>query len=90
MEEYCRDVVLNEQGGPNRYIVNRGGYALYCKEFGLRSFELMLELYEILASLHRTRVEMASKWLQANGLFVPVAEPWLIPHSLARPADDRK
>jgi hypothetical protein len=41
----------------------------------------MLELYEILASLHRTRVQTATKWLQAKGLLVPMAEPWLKPHS---------
>ena len=42
----------------------------------------MMELYEVLAILHRTRVDVATKWLQAKGLFVPEAEPWpLRPHT---------
>ena len=47
MHQYCRSVLLNEQEGSNRYIINRGGYASLAKQFGLRYFHLMLELYRI-------------------------------------------
>jgi hypothetical protein len=81
LEDYCRNVLLNELAGPNRYTSNRGGYAQLWKQFGLQSFGMMMELYEVLATLHRTRVSVATRWLQANGLFVPEAEPWLRPHT---------
>jgi hypothetical protein len=54
--DYCWSVLSNEEAGPNRYIVNRGGYALLSMQFGLRSFRLMTDLYDILAALHQTRV----------------------------------
>ena len=51
------------------------------KQTGLRFFIAMAELYTHLATLHRARVEVATKWLQEKQL-LPVAEPWwLEPHS---------
>jgi uncharacterized protein YycO len=84
MDEYCGSVLLNEQEGPNRYIVNRGGYARLAKQFGLRSFQLMLDLYDILAALHQTRVQVATSWLAANGFLDPTEEnsaSYLVPHT---------
>jgi hypothetical protein len=81
VEEYCWSVLSDEAAGPNRYFVNRGGYLLLSRQFGLRTFELMMELYDHLSSLHRTHVEVATKWLQANGLLVPASERVLRPHS---------
>lgn len=68
VEEYCRSLVSDEEDGPNRYIVNRGGYELFSRQFGLRFFEIMADFYGHLASLHRTRVQVATKWLQTRGL----------------------
>ncbi|MBI4995964.1 MAG: hypothetical protein HZC22_03515 [Rhodocyclales bacterium] len=84
MADYCRDVLANEMGGPTRYIVNRGSYTAFSKQFGLRFFELMSELYTILATLHHRRVEVATHWLQAHGLQPLTAAPGVLqPHTPA-------
>lgn len=84
MAEYCRDVMANEAGGLNRYIVNRAAYTAYSKQFGLRFFELMSELYTILATLHHQRVEVATRWLQVHGLLLATAAPAVLrPHTTA-------
>lgn len=81
---YCRDVLANETGGPNRYIVNRAAYTVYSKRFGLRFFELMSELYTILATLHHRRVGVATLWLQAHGLLPAATAPAVLqPHTPA-------
>lgn len=41
----------------------------------------MVDLYEQLATLHRTRVDVAAKWLEVNHLLVPVEKPVLRPHT---------
>jgi hypothetical protein len=84
IDEYCWSVLSNEEAGPNRYIVNRGGYAFLSKQFGLRSFRLMTDLYDILTALHQTRVAVATRWLEANGqLDAPEsgAASYLVPHT---------
>jgi hypothetical protein len=70
-----------EEAGPNRYLVNHGGYAQLSRQFGLRFFELMVELYEVLATLHRRRIDVATKWLEANNLLAPAADSFLRPHT---------
>src|SRR5450830_354974 len=81
LEEYCWNVLADERSGPNRYIVNRGGYALISKQSGLRFFSVMFDLYDRLAALHRTRVDAASRWLEINGQLAPIAQPVLRPHT---------
>ncbi len=81
VEEYCWSVLKNEQSGPNRYFVNRGGYRLFTIEFDLEFFRIMLELYERLAALHRLRVDIAICWLEKNGFLARQAVSHLTPHS---------
>lgn len=84
MADYCRDVLANETGEPNRYIINRAAYTAFSKQFGLRFFELMSELYTILATLHQRRVEVATHWLQAHALLPATAAPAVLqPHTPA-------
>ncbi len=81
IEDYCWSVLANEDAGPNRYVVNRGGYVMLARRFGLQFFHRMADLYGILASLHRTRVEVAMKWLEANRELVPTINPYMRPHT---------
>jgi Permuted papain-like amidase enzyme, YaeF/YiiX, C92 family len=81
VENYCWSVLENEDAGPNRYIANRGAYLLFSQEYGLRFFRVMAELYEHLTALHRQRVDVASKWLEANGLLARPVLPPLKPHT---------
>lgn len=81
VEEYCWSVLKNEQVGLNRYFVNRGGYRLFTLQSSLEFFGIMLDLYERLASLHRTRVDVALRWLEANGFLPEQAPSHLMPHS---------
>jgi hypothetical protein len=81
IEEYCWSVLSNEATGPNRYVVNRGGYAEMAKVFRLGAFERLAELYDRLAHLHRTRVEVASVWLEARGLVEPAEDVVFRPHT---------
>jgi hypothetical protein len=78
--EYCRGT-LEEEFGPNRYVINRGAYRSLSFQFKLTSFALLFELYDFLASLHRQRVAVARRWLEANGLIEPAHEVVLIPHT---------
>lgn len=80
-EEYCRSTFRDEGAGPNRYIVNRGQFAGLSKRFGLASFQKLLELFDLLAALHRQRVAVATRWLQANDLIAPQIDKVLVPHS---------
>ncbi len=81
IEEYCWNVLQSEKIGPNRYIVNRGGYLLFSRQYNLNFFEKIFELYEVLAELHRQRVDVATKWLEANGRLARTAPLHLIPHT---------
>jgi hypothetical protein len=80
-EEYSRSVLENEPDGPNRYIVNRGGYAVLHRVHGLRYFEKMVDLYERLASLHMMRLEAAAACLRTNGHMREDMDVPLIPHT---------
>jgi hypothetical protein len=81
LDDYCRNVLHNEGVGPNRYIVNRGGYRVLSANYGLRYFHLNLELYERLAKLHRQRVEVATEWLQENDHLEARTFSYMIPHT---------
>jgi hypothetical protein len=81
LDDYCRNVLHNEGVGPNRYIVNRGGYRVLSANYGLRYFHLNLELYERLATLHRQRVEVATEWLQENDHLEARTFSYMIPHT---------
>jgi hypothetical protein len=81
IEEYCWSVLANEDGGPNRYLVNRGGYVLFSRQYDLHFFRVMADLYEHLVTLHRQRVDTAAKWLEANGRVPLSAPPTLTPHT---------
>jgi hypothetical protein len=80
-EQYCMNTFRDEGTGPNRYIINRGQFASLSKRFGLTSFERLLDLFDLLAALHRQRVAVATRWLQANDLIAPQLDKVLIPHS---------
>jgi len=81
IEEYCRSIISGEDDGPNRFVVNHGGYALLSKQFGQRYFTIMMELHGVLAELHRKRVEVATAWLQAYGLLSATEASPLRPHT---------
>ena len=80
-EEYCWSVLKNEQSGPNRYFINRGGYRLFTMQSDLEFFRIMLDLYERLAALHWRRVDIAIRWLEANGHLAPQPVAYLTPHT---------
>ena len=81
IEEYCWNIVSGEGDGSNRFVVNRGGYDLFARQYGSRFFEIMAELYEHLAALHRTRVEVATRWLEDRSLLNPAEPQSLRPHT---------
>ncbi|WP_158665272.1 YiiX/YebB-like N1pC/P60 family cysteine hydrolase [Ensifer adhaerens] len=81
-EAYCRTTLRDQENGPHRYIVNRGGYALFRRQFDLRFFGLMAELYQHLAYLHDQRLKTARAWLTMNGHTVPAKPPQLAPHTI--------
>jgi hypothetical protein len=81
VEAYCWSVLENEDGGPNRYVVNRGGYLLFSRQYDLQFFQAMAALYEQLAALHRQRVDVAAKWLEANGHLARPGPSHLTPHT---------
>jgi hypothetical protein len=81
IENYCWSVLANEDAGPNRYIVNHGAYTLLARQYDLHFFRVMAELHDLLATLHRRRVDIAAEWLKANGHLVTSAKPHLTPHS---------
>ncbi|MEO2219452.1 YiiX/YebB-like N1pC/P60 family cysteine hydrolase [Chromobacterium vaccinii] len=82
IEEYCWSVLENEEGGPNRYFANRGGYMLFSRQYDIRFFRVMLALYEHLAALHRQRVDVATKWLEENGCLARQASSHFTPHTI--------
>jgi len=80
-QEYCATTVKDEEAGPNRYLVNRGQCAALAKYYGLSSFRTLLDLYDLLAALHRQRIVVARRWLESNGLIAPSVPVVLVPHS---------
>jgi hypothetical protein len=79
--KYCWSVINNEQAGPNRFVINRGGYKVLSHNYGLRFFALMLDLYEKLAALHRCRIDVATAWLETNGRLEKQTMTHLMPHT---------
>jgi hypothetical protein len=80
--EYCKGT-LDEESGASRYLINRGAYRSLSFQYKLTSFALFFELYDLLASLHRQRVAVARRWLEANGLIEPADDIVLVPHTPA-------
>jgi hypothetical protein len=78
--KYCRGT-LEEDTGPNRYVINRGAYRSLSFQFKLKSFKLLFDLYDLLASLHRQRVTVARRWLEVKSLVEPARDNVLLPHS---------
>lgn len=56
-------------------------YRLFPLQCNLEFFRMMLELYDRLATLHHLRVDVAIRWLEANGHLTQQAPSHLIPHS---------
>jgi Permuted papain-like amidase enzyme, YaeF/YiiX, C92 family len=81
VEAYCQSTLADEPIGSHRYVVNHGGYVAYSTRYSLRYFELKLKLYELLASLHKARLDVAKQWLVNNSLLAPAEPPALRPHS---------
>jgi hypothetical protein len=81
LEEYCWTVLSGEEDGPNRFIVNHGGYVRLSTHYGVRFFRMMADLYSLLASRHATRIEVATKWLECQNLLKVTETPPLRPHT---------
>lgn len=81
VEEYCRRVIAGEGDGPNRFVVNRGGYAALNLLCNLHFFSEMKDLYERLSALHQCRVDAAVQWLVKRNLLETDEELPLQPHS---------
>jgi hypothetical protein len=95
VEDYCRRTLREEGTAPNRFIVNRGGYLALHLHAPLRFFAEMRNLYELLADLHRTRIDVATTWLESRGLVSKTRETQLRPHTpewfeALQPWDPRK
>jgi hypothetical protein len=80
-DEYARGTIDDENRGPNRFIINHGGYAMHQKVHPRRAFELLMNLHGVLATLHKQRVEVARGWLEHRGLLEPVATEVVLPHT---------
>ncbi|SFJ97319.1 YiiX/YebB-like N1pC/P60 family cysteine hydrolase [Methylophaga sulfidovorans] len=81
IEKYCLDVLQDQPGGTNRYIVSRAGYVVLSRQYELQYFRKMAELYEHLAGLHQQRVSVASRWLESKGLLTRPQPVHLVPHT---------
>lgn len=68
---YAAQLLADEDLGPNRFILNRGGYTALKTHAPLRYFDMMLELNERLAALHAVRVRVAREYLVERGLLEP-------------------
>jgi hypothetical protein len=62
MEEYCRQVLSDVEGG-RRYEINLREYRKLAVVTELATFRMLAELYGHLFALHQTRVETARRWL---------------------------
>lgn len=81
MSSYWWSTLHSEDAGPNRFVVNRGGYLLFWTEHRLHFFRAMVGLYETLAALHAQRIEVAARWLEARGQIQCEPAPFLVPHT---------
>lgn len=78
---YAAQLLADEDLGPNRFIVNRGGYVALSTHAPLSFFAVMKDLYERLAALHAVRVEVASTYLVERGLLEPKVKLPPRPHT---------
>jgi hypothetical protein len=62
MEEYCRQLLQDTEGG-RRYEINHREYLKLALVTELTTFQVLAELYGHLAKLHRLRRETAGRWL---------------------------
>jgi hypothetical protein len=62
MEEYCRQLLADTEGG-RRFEINHQEYRKLAIVTELTTFQMLAELYGHLAVLHRKRVETARRWL---------------------------
>lgn len=65
MEEYCRELLGDAEGGC-RFEINYSGYLELANRTGLSTFRVLAELYARLMALHQMRVQMARAWLAEN------------------------
>ncbi|MBR0910629.1 YiiX/YebB-like N1pC/P60 family cysteine hydrolase [Bradyrhizobium japonicum] len=66
MEEYCRQLLSDSEGGL-RFEINHREYGKLALVTKLSTFQALAKLYQLLAALHHQRVETARNWLaEAN------------------------
>jgi hypothetical protein len=65
MEEYCRELLGDAEGG-RRFEINYSGYLELANRTGLSTFRVLAELYAPLMALHQMRVQTARAWLAEN------------------------
>jgi Permuted papain-like amidase enzyme, YaeF/YiiX, C92 family len=80
IESYCHTVLATAKNGGKRYHLNKAGYLYLSQQHGLRSFELLGSLYQILADLDMQRFQVAQQWLNARSPKAKV-DPYVAPHS---------
>jgi hypothetical protein len=84
MASYCEDVLANEPEAPSRFVTLRAAYVTYAKQSGLRYFKLVGELYTVLVTLRRQRLDIARDWLQTHGHRAKNSAPVVLePHTPA-------
>ncbi|MDR3368843.1 YiiX/YebB-like N1pC/P60 family cysteine hydrolase [Rhodoferax sp.] len=81
VDVYAAQLLSDDDLGPNRFILNRGGYMALTTHTALRYFGRMLDLNERLAALHATRVRVAREYLVERGLLEPEEKLPPLPHT---------
>lgn len=80
-QDYCADLVDDEQLGQNRFVLNRAGYVALHTAHPRQYFALKMELYSLLAELHAQRVRTAVTWFERRGLLTLESTTYLRPHT---------
>lgn len=65
IEAYCLDTLRNAKGS-ERYEQNLAGYTQLHRQYGLKTFVRLRQLYQQLVDLNMQRREVAVTWLRAN------------------------
>jgi hypothetical protein len=81
MQNYCSNLLKDEQLGANRFLVNRAGYVAWHTAHRHKYFAMMEQLYTQLAADHAQRVKTATVWLQRRGLKESMTTELLHPHT---------
>jgi hypothetical protein len=81
IETYCKRVQETADNGGKRYHLNKAGYLYLMNVYGLKSFQILSSLYEVLADLDMQRFQVAKQWLNAQDSQVKVPDPYVMPHS---------